>query len=186
MDREKNIPTYFSTLILLCCSVLLFIIFLFRRKQRDKEYGYWGGLAIIFLILSLDEFVGFHELTVDPVKETLNLSGFLSFGWVVPAFFVLIIFGVAFFKFVISLDTRIRYWFIISGALYLSGALGMELIGGYLMETSGSGTFIYALCTNIEETLEMLGISFFIYTLLKYIQIIKPNGIHFWVKGKKI
>ena len=59
----------------------------------------------------------------------------------------------------------------------------MELVGGYLMDTVGADNFAYALSTNIEETLEMLGVSFFIYTLLKYIHFINPNGLHVWIKS---
>lgn len=183
VNREGNIPTYFSSFILLICAILPAFIFFLKRKNHLTEKIYWGLLAFLFLLLSLDEFIGFHELTIDPLRNSLNLSGWLSYGWVVPAIFIVVILGVVFIKFLFMLSAQIRIQFIIAGAIYIGGALGFELIGGYLSETKGVNNFTYALSTNMEEMLEMLGASFFAYSLLNYIQLIRPMGFYIGIKN---
>jgi hypothetical protein len=59
--------------------------------------------------------------------------------------------------------------FLVSGATFISGAIGFELFGGRHLELHGNNNATYALFQTCEETLEMLGIALFIYTLLTYI-----------------
>ncbi len=60
--------------------------------------------------------------------------------------------------------------FIISGVIYISGSLGMEMIGGYYMSEVGNENMTWIILTSIEEGMEMIGISYFIYSLLIYSQ----------------
>ena len=56
-----------------------------------------------------------------------------------------------------------------AGAIYIGGAIGMEMLGGYFVEVYGQKSFVYFLISTIEEFLEMFGIAVFIYALLSYI-----------------
>ena len=78
-------------------------------------------------------------------------------------------FVAAYAKFLLDLPSRTRVLFISSGILFVTGAIGFELIGGWYADKHGTGNITYALITTCEELLEMLGIALFIYTLLKYI-----------------
>ena len=60
--------------------------------------------------------------------------------------------------------------FVLSGAVYVGGALGFELLGGWYASSEGVGNIQYAIITTFEELFEMLGIVFFIYSLLTYIK----------------
>ena len=51
----------------------------------------------------------------------------------------------------------------------MTGALGFELIGGQISQLYGINSLNYAVSYTIEETLEMLGIAFLIYTICSYI-----------------
>ncbi|MGD1918376.1 MAG: hypothetical protein ACFCAD_05500 [Pleurocapsa sp.] len=103
------------------------------------------------------------------MRGIVNAEGFLYFPWVIPAFFMLIVFLLVFRKFIRALPTKTKTLFILSGFVYVAGALGMELIGGYLADVSGYNT-AYGIASTIEELLEMLGIVLFINSLLSYIQ----------------
>lgn len=59
LDKEKNIPTFCSTIALVFCSALLAIIAL-ARKKIGEGYFFWLGLSIIFLFISIDEFAAIH------------------------------------------------------------------------------------------------------------------------------
>ena len=55
-----------------------------------------------------------------------------------------------------------------SAIIYIGGAIGIEMIGGYYMSKHQALDFNYMLITSIEETLEIIGIIVLIDTLLKY------------------
>jgi len=69
-----------------------------------------------------------------------------------------------------QLEPTPRWWFAASAAVYLSGAVGFEMIGGAIYEASnGQGGAAYALAYTVEETLEMVGLVMLTYTLLSWI-----------------
>lgn len=168
LDKEKNIPTFCSAAALVFCSTLLAIIAL-ARKKMGKDYFCWLGLAIIFLFLSIDEFAAIHERFVIPLQHALNTSGILYFAWVIPYGLALIIFLLAYTKFIVRLPERTRFLFIIAGLIYIAGAFCFELIGGRYYEVHGESSITYFIMITIEECLEMTGIVTFIYTLTSYI-----------------
>ena len=69
------------------------------------------------------------------------------------------------------MPSAIRNKFIIAGVIFVTGAIGLEAIGGKIFTSYGAGTLFYALLTNVEEILEMVGILLFIYVLLQYYQL---------------
>ncbi len=167
-DVEQSILTYYSSVALLFCSLLLAII-TFAKKKSGERYIYWLGLAIIFLFLSVDESLAFHENINDKVRTVLNTSGlFYSFAWIIPYSIALILFLLVYVKFILNLPFKIRILFIIAGLIYVSGAIGVELIGGRYSELySYNVTFL--VITTIEELLEITGVVVFIYALTSYI-----------------
>jgi MFS family permease len=99
----------------------------------------------------------------------MNTKGLLYFPWVIPAFFLIIVFLFVFRKFIFALPNKTKVQFILAGTVYVLGALGMELIGGYIADKYGYTT-IYGLASTIEELLEMSGVVIFINALLNYLQ----------------
>jgi hypothetical protein len=68
------------------------------------------------------------------------------------------------------LPAQTRRAFVLAGAIYIGGALGMEMIDGLYASLYGEKNLTYAFLTTIEETLEMLGIVVFLHTLLTYLK----------------
>jgi hypothetical protein len=48
----------------------------------------------------------------------------------------------------------------------MGGAIGVEMLGGYLAYITGMGNVSYLIVTTLEESLEMLGIVVFIHGLI--------------------
>jgi hypothetical protein len=167
LDAEQSIPTFYSSATLLFCS-LLFAIVTIAKKKSGEQYVYWLGLALIFLFLSVDEALMVHELLIDKVRSTMRTSGIFYFAWVIPYSIALIIFLLVYVKFLYNLPSKTRILFIISGLIYVTGAIGIELIGGRYSELHGYNV-TYFVITTIEELLEMTGIVILIYTLMSYI-----------------
>jgi len=171
LDLENNLPTWYSTISLFICSIILLLIGLVKKNVGDKFYLHWITLSIIFTILSLDENIQLHEKLSAPVRNFFNISGTFHFAWTIPAIFLLFFLFFFFLKFLKNLPTRSRILFLLSGSIFITGAIGLELVGGYYQSLFAQNNLVYALITNFEEILEMTGILFFIYALLDYMRL---------------
>ncbi len=169
-NLEANLPTYFSSLILLCDGILLALIGS-RYKALGEKFWHWLGLSAIFVFLALDEMMQIHEQFRAPMEALFNTTGILYFAWFIPYVAVTIIIGIAYFKFMMRLPKSILKLFILAGVLFISGAVGMEAISGMHAEVHGEETLTYALMYSFEELLEMSGALVFMYALIAYIQL---------------
>jgi len=165
---ENNIPTLFSSFTLIFCSILLAFIASIHKK-RNSSYYPWAGLSLIFLFLSVDEIASIHERLGAQFRTVFNTSGLLYNAWVIPYGVILVVFIFVYFRFLTRQTKRIRNLFVVSGTIYVIGALGFELLGGWQTDLYGSYNLTYSILYTCEEFLEMLGIVIFIYTLLVYI-----------------
>jgi len=93
----------------------------------------------------------------------------LYYAWVIPYGIALMVFIITYIKFLMSLPKQIIILFVVSGAIFVAGAIGFELLGGRQHDLYGTNNLTYRFFYTCEEFLEMLGIVIFIYTLLLYI-----------------
>jgi hypothetical protein len=170
VDYEANIPSFYSFLALLFCSILLGAIAHAKKLDSCRYKYHWKILSFIFFYLFLDEALELHEQLIGPTRKLLNATGFFYYTWVVPMGFLVVIFLLSYSKFLFHLPVSTRKLFVAGCALYLGGAIGTELIGGYLASTRGIDSLPYLILTNIEESCEMLGIVVFIHALISYIK----------------
>lgn len=166
-DNETNIPAFYSALSLILASVLLAVIGL-AHKRQGFSYRSWFVLGAIFFFLSVDEIASIHECLTVPIRNLLNTSGLLWFAWVIPYGVALIVFVMSYCRFLLRLPKETMILFVASGATFVSGAIGFELLGGMHEELYGHYNPTYALFYTCEELLEMLGIAIFLYALLSY------------------
>lgn len=183
VDTEMNIPTLYSSFAMFVASSLLALVGYMHRVRKESSFP-WFGLAFIFIFLSIDESSEFHEMLVGPVRETLHTSGVFYFAWVIPYGILAIVLGIAYFRFLLNLPRNILGLYVLSGVVFLSGALGLELLGGVIAQKSGTDSFIYAMSYTCEETLEMLGIALLIYTTSRYIVQVFPGTKLEFVESK--
>jgi len=169
LDRENNIPTWYSTVTLLLCSVLLGTIAVARARENDVYASHWKMLSVIFLFLSIDEAASLHERLTEPVKNAFHTSGMLEYAWVIPGGIFVLIVGLAYLKFLLNLPKTTRRQFATAGGLYVAGALGMEMVGSYYNSLYGRTSMAYALIVTGEEFLEMTGVVVFLYALMSYL-----------------
>ncbi len=168
-DVERNVPTLYSSFALLVSSILLSIIAMVHNRF-DKSYIGWVGLAIIFMFLSVDEIASIHEKLTNVTRATLDTStsGLLRNAWIIPYGIALVLFCLSYLRFLLKLPKKVMRLFILSGVVFVSGAIGFESIGGLFINSS---RLAYSFILTTEEFFEMLGVVIFIYSLLKYIVI---------------
>lgn len=173
MDAEVSIPTWYAQLLLAAASFLLLTIGVAKRRSTQKYYKHWIALGFMFVYISMDEGSQIHELLVSPLRDFFNTSGtLLNFAWVIGGALVTSVIAVIYFRFWLNLPSKTRLLFLASAAIFIGGALGIEMIGGYYLSNHGYN-FGYQMITLIEETMEKMGIALFIYTLLDYMKYAK-------------
>lgn len=168
VDSELNLPTWYSSVALLACGVLLGAIAAAQRQTTFGHWKQWAVLSVIFVLMSLDEMASLHEMPSGPIRRALEMDGILRFGWVVLALPVVLLLGCAYARFLWRLPARTRTLFLVAAATYVGGALGMEVVGGFLAEQYGMRDARYLTAATCEELLEMVGVAVFLLALLDY------------------
>jgi uncharacterized membrane protein len=134
-------------------------------------------MACGFLLMAIDEAWSLHERTMRPMRRLLGGEelGVLYYAWVVPGFALVLALAAVFARFLWGLPRQTQRRFAIAAALYLGGALGVELLAGRFNELHGLQALKgqigmvhlqYSFLATVEESLEMAGLVVFIGTLL--------------------
>lgn len=170
IDAEQNIPTYYSVLLMLIAALLLAVIAILNAKQTVPHVAKWAILSFGFLCMAFDEAFQVHERLISPVRALLGDStlGVFYFAWVIPGMALVLVLGLYFLRFLLHLPATVRFRFLMAATLYIGGAIGVELIGGYYAELHGKQNWTYSMIATVEESLEMAGLIVFIWSLMKY------------------
>ena len=163
VDREGSVSSWFSSCILLICALLAL-----GARARAGRSAAWMLMSALFLAMSADEILAVHEVIGEKVRDALDAGGVLRFGFVVPGAVLVVGTILLFAPLVRSLPTPTRTLFLLGAALYFTGALGLEAVGGLVHDSAGRGSLTYAVIANTEELLEMVGASIVAYALAQY------------------
>ncbi len=157
LSYEANLPTWYATVLLFSCGALLASIARSAAAHRAR----WWVLAAIFAYMSLDEAIEIHEY----LGWLVEGKGLLYFAWVIPAGAIVLVLGLAYLPLLRALAPVTRNRFVLAGALYVGGALLMELPLGWWTETYGDDNLGYGLIDWAEESMELAGASLFLLAL---------------------
>lgn len=171
MDWERNVPTYASTILLLSCGILAVLQPRLRAADARSALA-WNAIAVAFVLLSADEAFRLHELVSDLVKSSLTSDWVPMFAWVVPYGLALLILTGIFLPWFARLDRSSQVRFALAAALYIGGALGMELVSSFYFESLDPDrekfrTLTGGLLGTVEESLELIGVSVFLHALVR-------------------
>lgn len=170
LATETNVPTFFATL-LLVLNALLFAFVWWTGARREPGSRVWLFLAFVFGFLALDEFAMIHELTIEPVRNSLGTGGLLYFAWLIPYAAAVVVVGSAVAPVIWKLGNRFRALFGLAAVLYLGGAMGVEMLGGRYYEAQQATVDLrYRLFQTVEETLEFSGLIALVYALLELLR----------------
>ena len=174
LDKEYNLPSFYSALKLILIGVVSFVIFSFTKKnlfrKKWQEIYSWVAFGLLFIYLGFDEFFTIHEKTIDYLKPSLlmNLDWFSNsvFYWV-PLFLPFIILALILFYYFIKI-ILIRFHlarnFFIVGASFFALVILSEFVGGFM-----EGTIGYFIMT-LEESFEIFGASAFLIGSFIYLE----------------
>ena len=167
MDIEGNLPTYISALNLFFAAGLCGFIFCHEFMLKKRSSWHWLGMGALLLFISFDEAAGIHDSIIDPLSIYWmgRGEGIMYYRWYLFFMPVVAIVGLLYIPFLKRLPLLFSSRFFLAGAVFLSGAVGMEMVGATL-KSQGRSIGISVL---FEETLEMLAVVILIHTLLLYI-----------------
>jgi hypothetical protein len=170
LGADGNIPTFYSSLAIMSCALLLGLIAISEQARNGNGVAYWFGLALLFAFLSVDEMLMVHERLIEPLRGQFGSSAAFHYAWVIPYGVGVVAFVGAYARFLMQLPKCTAVLFVAAGGVFVVGALGFEMVGGILDSSVGTGTVIYVLSQTVEETLEMVGIVIFLYAITDYIE----------------
>ena len=168
LDAERSVPTWYSSLLMVLCSMLLLYISRIKLTRGERNALRWLVLAAIFLALSVDEAVSFHEWLSARLTATFHPSGVFYFAWVAPALVLVALGAVAYLPLVLEFTGARRALLVASAAAYLAGAVGLEMVAGAHVEAFGIDSLYYRGLATAEEFLEMVGLIAFLGVLLAF------------------
>ena len=164
LDEEFNLTAIYSGLLLYASSFLLKEIAVSSQGGKRRD---WMLLSKVFLFLAFDEVFQVHELFVIPgLRQYLHPS--LASIWVIPYGILFALFSFKFIPFFLSLRNQVSVLSLISGGVYVSGAIAFEALNSWLVRTDqiSRSSFYYELISGFEELFEMVGIIIFLYALM--------------------
>jgi hypothetical protein len=82
---------------------------------------------------------------------------------------MVMIVALSYLKFFFNLPPRTRIQFFTAAAVFVGGAIGVEILGGYYAKSHGEGNFQFSMFSTVEEGLEMAGVIVLINALLNYL-----------------
>ena len=179
LTEEANLPTWFSALLWQVAALLAFFIANRHRTGGWPHRAYWIGMVPLFLFLSLDEAGKVHEAIGDVIGARIEMTGGLRFtyAWVLFGLSLVALVGLAYLRLLLKLRRSLAGLFILSAALFLTGAVVIESISasahlGSIDRLPFGQTFARMIAW--EETLEMLGAILLIHTLLRVLALDAP------------
>lgn len=174
LSEEKNFPTWWSSMLLLACAFVLWGIGATKSRNALEFKRHWTVLAAIFCFMSIDELVQIHEW-FSSIPGLPDLEGAAFYGWVVPVGILVAVFALSYLKFLLHLPPSSRRKVAIAGAVYVGGALGVELLLGVYTDRYGEDNYMWTLISWVEESMEIAGSSLFLYALLDYAGRLAPD-----------
>jgi hypothetical protein len=174
LSEEQNFPTWWSSFLLLGSAVVLWAISRLKGRAAGDYRKHWTALAVIFCYISIDEMCEVHEL-LPGMPGLNNLHGIWYYGWVVPAVVLVTVFVLSYVRFLFRLPPVTRLKVAMAGIVYVGGALGVEFILGAYTDKHGNMNFTWNMIDFVEESMEILGASLFLYALMEYLGAIAPS-----------
>jgi len=170
LSAEDNVPTLYSSLLMWTIAGVACVLADTCRKRGEQGVAAWLGIAILFGFLGIDESASLHEKMSGPLRDALGgVSGYLYFAYILPYGIAFVVLTIVYMPFVLRLPPRTRVKTVVSAAVYVTGALVFEAIGGEHYRTMDVRDATYIWMITLEEVLEIAGLSIFLWAQADYV-----------------
>lgn len=194
ITREESLATWFSSTQMIVVGILLLLIAMAIKKQgnwqdvKRRSYG-WLIIGFFFIYMGIDDAIEFHEGMGTYINISLKNSGkpgLLTSIWsVFPSYYWQLVFGpffavmglfILYFLWKEIQSQTLRIWIVSALGMFVL-AVGLDFIEGFQSNTYFGITDFFGIELHtaihifqvLEEFLEMLGTSFFLFVFLKHL-----------------
>jgi len=181
ITREKNIPTFFSFIIMILVGMVYFLFY------KEKNEWRWLIISLFFIYLGFDDMLQIHEHIGSDIGEVMTeevlKTGFKSYYWqalFMPlfAFFGIYIIYVTGKKF-LECQEKVALVMFLGGFAFYAVAIALDFYEGSNDNFPWLSNIFYTLNTDsivdlmraTEEAIEMLGGTLILASLLKLREI---------------
>jgi hypothetical protein len=176
LDAEGNLPTFFSSSLLLVSSILCAFAGQLASSRKASLSFHWYLLACAFGFLAVDEAAQLHEFVDNLIRRVWTNRGVLQWPWVIPYVLAAGSVAVICVPFLRRLPRAIAWRFVAAGVVYVTGAAGLDMLEGGISHFVRAGVRnlgpLLASVPVIEEPLEMIGVILLIDAILRYLEVI--------------
>ena len=176
LGAEQSLGTWFVVVSLVLLSALLAVVGFVQAREGDGFVKHWFVLAFLALAFSLDEQAKFHDPGggTAELRERLDLSGPIYFGWVIFGLLSVTVVAVMYRRFASTLPQVTRRLYMLAAGLFVAGEIGFEMLAGWYVDATsqvtGEEDLIYQTLASFEEFLGMAGVVVAIAATLHYLQ----------------
>jgi hypothetical protein len=179
LGNEGNVPTWYASATLLLAGLLAGAAALLRHLARDRIARQWGFLALLLVLMSLDETASIHEwfpaIAADLLTRAEGRAWYVEYAWLAPGLLVVPLLVWWFAALWRSLRPEVRTKFTVAAAVFFGGAVGVELAEAVCAAALGveaAGTSpIYSVIWTTQEILEMVGVAALLLALLDHLAL---------------
>jgi hypothetical protein len=164
-NAEGNLGAWFQSTLLLTCAALIAGVALDAWRTNRALGRRWAILGLLFALLAGDEVAGLHEQLSGILRRRFEPTGLLYHAWVVPGMALVLATGAFVVPLLRSMGTRLRRLALAAAVLYVGGALGLEMLGGFLATRGLPWRSFANPAMVLEECLEFVGCVVFIHAL---------------------
>ncbi len=173
MDEKVTLSAYFTVVTYFLTGAVALMTLDVKKTALDRALRF--GLALFFLMLSLDEYFELHEYLDTMLKGLVSQSSVIGaliyYSWIFPFALVILLAFASLVLLAIREKRKDARAFLIIGLTSYAGILLAELIGG-----STFGLPIYLVFVGVEEGLEMISAVFFLrYVLTSSAIMTRPS-----------
>ncbi|WP_417309622.1 hypothetical protein [Devosia sp.] len=157
LNGERTVAAWLSSMLMAGTGAAMLIVSLAERRRAIGTWPWWVALGLVFLAMSVDELIVLHETFTAMREQAALLGGFGTFSWVAGGIVFVAVVAIASVPFLLKLPRRTAGRLIVAGAVFVGGALGVEMVSAYIYSNISTGT-LYDFTTLVEETLEFAGV----------------------------
>lgn len=196
VDLEANLPTFYNCFLFFVGAALFIVSG--RLEERKAHRKGWGLMAAVFVFLGVDEGSQIHEKFMLVTLRLMNHGqqtgtnlGWWYYAWVIPYGIAALVLGLVMIRWLLALDPKLRTGLIVSGIVYVFGAVFMEMYSGKIAEALQSVSLTqdqmryipceiyeggtcqqyadvgYIAAYTVEEACEMIGLIMCAHVLMK-------------------
>jgi hypothetical protein len=166
-----TISTWYALILFLIAAVFAGSI-AWDHTERGRPFTrHWGYLAIVFVLMCVDEFTNLHNRILTNVGDSMGGGdGVFHYAWIIPGLMIVAGFALFFLPFFIRMPPTPRNGIVGGLAIFVAGAVGIEMITGWVLTNHDVAEWLFRLLYNVEELTEKIGMCIVIWGLAHYLR----------------